>query len=222
MNERRSGVRTDELFERIPWRIAALFAGVEYPWEVLNRVGELLRYTDTSGLSEIGDGIYVGENVSISPTATLIGPLVIDADSEIRPGAYLRGNVYVGKGCVVGNSSEIKGSVIMDEAALPHYNYVGDSVIGYRAHMGAGAITSNLKSTGTSVVVHADKNYPTGRRKLGAMLGDHAEIGCGAVLNPGTVIGMGSIVYPLTSVRGVIPSYSVMKGDGRITARKAD
>ena len=219
MDERRISPRIDELFESIPRRITELLLGTEYPWEALSRMSELLHYTDTEGLTEIGDGIFVGENVRISPLATLIGPLVIDADCEIRPGAYLRGNVYLGKGCVVGNSSEIKGSVIMDGAQLPHYNYVGDSVIGNRAHLGAGAITSNLKSTGTGITVHADRDYPTGRRKLGAMIGDHAEIGCSAVLNPGTVIGKRSIVYPLTSVRGAVPSHSVLKREGVIVPR---
>ena len=213
------GVSTEELFIEIPKRVEGLFEGVKYPWEILGRLENILSYVDTSGLSEIAEGVFVGKDVSISPLATLIGPLVICDGCEIRPGAYIRGRVFVGEGSVIGNSTELKSSVLLSHATLPHYNYVGDSVIGNNAHMGAGAIISNLKSLGGKVTVKGEETYETGLRKLGACLADGADIGAGAILNPGTVIGRNTVVYPLTRVRGVIPADMIVKSEKEITRR---
>lgn len=213
------GVSIDELFIEIPKRVEGLFEGVKYPWEILGRLENILSYVDTSGLSEIAEGVFVGKDVSISPLATLVGPIVICDGCEIRPGAYIRGRAFIGAGSVIGNSTELKSSVLLSHATLPHYNYVGDSVIGNNAHMGAGAIISNLKSLGGKVTVKGETTYETGLRKLGACLGDYADIGAGAVLNPGTVIGKRTVVYPLVRVRGVVAENKIYKGEGIIAER---
>ena len=152
----------------------------------------------------------------VAPTAFIGGPCIIDHGAEVRHGAYIREKAIVGKGAVVGNSTELKNVILFDRAQAPHYNYVGDSVLGYHAHLGAGAITSNLKSAESNIVVHDDPPLATGRRKLGAILGDEAEIGCQCVLNPGTVIGRGARVYPLSSVRGVVPARHIYKSRDEI------
>lgn len=208
------GVLNSELFGCVPSRIKALFEGVSYPWEVIPRIERILDFCDTSGLREISDGIFVGEGVSISELATLLPPLVILDSVEIRPGAYLRGKAFIGEGAVIGNSSEIKSSVIMSGAQLPHYNYVGNSIIGHKAHLGAGAVCSNLRSDKMNVTVHGDRDYETGLRKLGAAVGDLVEVGCGAVLSPGSVIGRESIIYPQALVRGVIGEGMILKASG--------
>jgi NDP-sugar pyrophosphorylase family protein len=164
------------------------------------------------GFTLLKDGVLIGENVKISPTATIEPPAVIGAGTEIRPGAYIRGNVITGENCVIGNSSELKNCVLMEHVQVPHYNYVGDSVLGNNAHMGAGSICSNLKSGGGNITVHGEEEYATGLRKLGAIVGDKSEIGCGCVLCPGTVIGRGSIIYPLLTVMGVVECGAVIKG----------
>ena len=169
---------------------------------------------------EYAPGIYVDGDVKISDSATLIAPLVIGEGSEIRPSAYLRGNVIIGHGAVIGNSTEIKNSILFDRVQVPHYNYVGDSVLGNRAHMGAGAVCSNLKSSGGPVTVHADEDIPTGLRKLGAILGDGTDIGCGCVLNPGTVVGKMTNVYPLVALRGVYPSGCIVKSTKEVVVRQ--
>lgn len=172
-----------------------------------------------SGYQEIADGVWVGEGVTIAPTATLKGSAVIGAGCEIRPGAYLRGDVFIGEGCVIGNASELKHCVIMDGVQVPHYNYVGDSVLGNRSHLGAGAICSNLKADKTPVVIRGTMAYETGLKKLGGILADGADIGCGCVLNPGTVVGKNTSVYPLTTLRGVYPKDSIVKGTREIVKR---
>ena len=156
----------------------------------------------------------------IAATATIEGTAVIGHGTVLRPGAYLRGGVLIGSGCVIGNSTELKNCLIMDGAQVPHYNYVGDSVLGRKAHMGAGAVCSNLKSDGKNVVVRGTRNYETGLRKVGAFLGDGADIGCGCVLSPGTVVGCGTSVYPLTHLRGVIPPGCIVKRPDNIVKRK--
>ena len=154
----------------------------------------------------------VGQNVKIYPTATIEGPTVIGSFSEVRPGAFIRGGVITGEGCVIGNSSELKNAILLDKVQIPHYNYVGDSVLGYKAHMGAGSITSNVKSDSTLVKVHAPEgDIETGLKKFGAMLGDNVEVGCNSVLNPGTVIGKSSNIYPTSMVRGFVPENSIYK-----------
>ena len=172
------------------------------------------------GYTLIAEGVLVGENVKIYPTATIEAPAVIGRGSEVRPGAFIRGCVITGEGCVIGNSSELKNCVLLDGVQVPHYNYVGDSVLGNKAHLGAGSVCSNLKSDGKNVVVHADSEYETGLRKLGAVLADGADVGCGCVLNPGTVIGKRTSVYPRTSVRGVIGEDSIVKSMDNIVKRR--
>jgi len=174
------------------------------------------------GFTLLKEGVLVGEGVAISETATILPPAVIGSGAEIRPGAYLRGNVLTGARCVLGNSSELKNCVLLEHVQVPHYNYVGDSVLGNNSHMGAGAVCSNLKSDGKQIVIHGDEDIPTGLRKIGAILGDGADVGCGCVLNPGTVIGQGTRVYPLTSVRGVIPERSIVKSMENIVPIKED
>lgn len=193
-----------------------------YPWEM---VGEIKSFAETlvkyglEGFHKLSDGVLIGENVTIHPSATIIGPTVIGAECEIRPGAYIRGGVITGKGCVIGNSSELKNCILLESVALPHYNYVGDSFLGNRVHLGAGTICSNLKTDGSSVVIHGDGvEIDTGLRKLGACLGDTVDVGSGCVLNPGTVIGKGSSVYPLTSLRGVYPDRAIIKSRHEVNA----
>lgn len=196
---------------------AGLFEGKTYPWEVLPEIGdyimELGKTLDPEVFEKRGEDIWVAKDVKIYPTATLTGPLIVDEGTEIRPGAFIRGKAIIGKNCVIGNSTEIKNDIIFNNVQVPHYNYVGDSVLGFHSHMGAGSITSNVKSDKTLVVVK-DRNgeeIETGYKKFGAMLGDYVEVGCNSVLNPGTVIGSHSNVYPLSMVRGVIPANSIVK-----------
>ena len=216
-------VRTKELFESFPAPIAPLFADAEYPWEVLPRLKDFLRHLIASGIegyTEITEGVLVGENVKIYSTATIEGPAIIGKDTVVRPGAFIRGSFFCGEGCVLGNSSEYKNCILLDKVQTPHYNYVGDSVLGNRAHTGAGTICSNFKADGKGVVVHGDEDYPTGLRKLGGILGDGADVGCGAVINPGTVIGKRTSVYPLTALRGVYPADCIVKRADLIVKRK--
>ena len=215
-------VRVKELFARFPSYIAPLFEGVEYPGEVMPRIRgylEALIKEGLSGYAPLSEGVLVGEGVRIYPTATLEPPLLIGAGTEIRPGAFLRGCVITGEGCVIGNSSELKNAVLFDNVQVPHYNYIGDSILGTGAHTGAGTICSNLKTDGRPVVVHGEREYETGLRKLGGILGDGADVGCGAVLNPGTVIGRNTSVYPLTSLRGVYPPGCIVK-DAKTVVQK--
>ena len=205
-------IKTTELFGHFPTYLENLFSSHAYPWELLPLIGAAIKdIAHSYGFTEISDGIWVGENVKISKSATLIAPLLIGDACEIRPSAYLRGNVITGRECVIGNSSEVKNSILLDGVQIPHYNYVGDSILGNLSHLGAGAICSNLKSDKKSVVIKADKDYPTKLRKVGAFIGDGADIGCGCVLNPGTVIGQHTSVYPLIALRGVYAPYLIVK-----------
>lgn len=215
-------VRISELFDAIPSYLQGLFEGCAYPWEVLPKIGPYMKELIANGLDdfeEIAPGVWAGENVQIASTATIIAPAILGAGTEVRPGAYLRGNVITGPKCVIGNSSELKNAVLMEKVQVPHYNYVGDSVLGNFSHMGAGSICSNLKSDGKNVVIHGEQDLETGLRKIGAILGDHADIGCGCVLNPGTVIGKNTSVYPLTSLRGVYPANCIVKAQKEIVKR---
>ena len=205
---------------------AELFEGKTYPWEVLADIGDFVLKLGAALPEEEfehpKEDIWIHKSVSIAKTATLNGPLIIDADTEVRPGAFIRGNVIVGKNCVVGNSTELKNVVLFNTVQVPHYNYVGDSILGTHSHMGAGSITSNVKADKTLVVVKNDEEkIETGLKKFGAMIGDYVEVGCNSVLNPGTVIGRNSNIYPLSSVRGVIPKKSIFKGKDNIV-KKAD
>ena len=216
-------IRTKDLFDCKTTYLCELFDSCEYPWEILPEIkGYINKILENKleGFNEISDGVWVGENVKIYPTATIEGPAIIGAGTEIRPGAFIRGNVITGSNCVIGNSSELKNCVLLDKVQVPHYNYVGDSVLGNHAHMGAGSICSNLKADGKPVVIHGDEDYETGIRKIGGILADNADIGCGCVLNPGTVIGKNTTVYPLTSLRGVIPADCIVKSKENIVIRK--
>lgn len=219
MNKR---VKTNELFETTPKYLEKLFAECEYPWEMLPKIKEYIKELIDSGLDgfvEIAKDVYAGENVSISPTATINGPAIIGAGTEIRPGAYIRGNIITGANCVLGNSSEFKNCILLDKVQTPHYNYIGDSILGNHSHMGAGAICSNLKADGKNIVIRGDENYETGLRKIGGILGDNADVGCGCVLNPGTIIGKNTSVYPLNSLRGVFPEGCIVKSMDNVVKR---
>lgn len=216
-------VKTAELFScEVPY-LCDFFSAHEYPWQMLPEIKELAKKLVSEGIdgfTEIKPGVLVGKGVKIHESAVIEPPAVIGHGCEVRVGAYIRGNVITGENCVIGNSSELKNCILLSRVQVPHYNYVGDSVLGNRAHMGAGSICSNLKSDKGNVVVKSDEIYETGLRKFGAILGDGADIGCGSVLNPGTVIGRESSVYPLTSVRGVIPCRCIVKSSSEIVVRR--
>ena len=203
---------------------AELLESVEYPWEALKGISDFIRKIgptlDTDIYEQKGEEIWVAKSAKVAPTAYLNGPLIIDEDAEIRHCAFIRGSAIIGKGSVVGNSTELKNVIIFNSVQVPHYNYVGDSILGHKSHMGAGSITSNVKSDKTLVVVK-DKNekIKTGLKKFGAMLGDHVEVGCNSVLNPGTVIGRCSNIYPLSMVRGVVPANSIYKNKNEIVTK---
>ena len=201
-----------------------LFEGKTYPWEVLPEIGDFVKKLGETLSDEFDhpeDDIWIHKSVKIAKTATLNGPLIIDADTEVRPGAFIRGNVLVGKNCVVGNSTELKNVVLFNTVQVPHYNYVGDSILGTHSHMGAGSITSNVKSDKTLVVVKNEgEEIETGLKKFGAMIGDYVEVGCNSVLNPGTVIGRNTNIYPLSPVRGVVPENSIYKSSDKIVDKK--
>ena len=216
-------VKTKELFEcNIPY-LKEFVENTTYPWEMLPQIkAHITKLTEVGlpGFEEISEGVFVGKDVKIHPSAVIIPPAIIGNGTEIRPEAYLRGNIITGENCVIGNSSELKNCILMNKVQVPHYNYVGDAILGNYSHMGAGSICSNLKSDKSLVVVHGDENYETGIKKFSAILGDYADIGCGCVLNPGTVIGMHTNVYPLTSVRGVIPENSIVKSMTNIVIKE--
>lgn len=204
---------------------AGLFKGMEYPWEALPKIKDFIVKLGNSLDPEIfeqrGENIWVAKNSKVAPTAFLNGPLIIDEEAEIRHCAFIRGNAIVGKNCVVGNSTELKNVVLFNSVQVPHYNYVGDSILGYKSHMGAGSITSNVKSDKTLVVVKDnEEEIKTGLKKFGAMLGDFVEVGCNSVLNPGTVIGAHTNVYPLSMVRGVVPEHSIYKTKNEIAKKQ--
>ena len=207
-------IKTKDLFHTEHPLLKEVFEKSTYPWEILPQIKGIVAKAVKEGLEGyhlLEDGILVGENVKIAKTATIEAPAIIGSNTELRPGAFLRGNVIIGEGCVIGNSSELKNCILLNHVQVPHYNYVGDSILGDYAHMGAGSILSNLKSGGKNIVIHGDKEYETGLRKIGAFLGEHADIGCGSVLNPGTIIGKGTRVYPLSMLRGCYPEKSIVK-----------
>ena len=216
-------VKTRELFDCRVSYLAELFDKAEYPWELLPEIGghiQKLLEQGLEGFSLLKPGVLVGRDVQIAPTAVIEGPAVIGHGTVLRPGAYVRQNVITGQGCVLGNSCEYKNCILLDDVQTPHYNYIGDSVLGNHAHTGAGAVCSNLKADGKAIVIHGDEEIPTGLRKIGGILGDGTDIGCGCVLNPGTVIGRNSNVYPTSCVRGVIPENSIYKTGGIVVAKK--
>ncbi len=216
-------VKTAELYDcQVPY-LKDLFDSCEYPWEMLPKIKEYILGLIEAGLpefTELKPGVWVGKDVKIADYVTIEAPAIIGHGTEIRPGAYIRGSVITGSGCVMGNSSEFKNCILLDKVQVPHYNYVGDSVLGNKAHMGAGTICSNLKSDGKPVVIHGDQDYVTGLRKIGGILADGADAGCGCVINPGTVIGKGTTIYPLTSLRGVYPAGCIVKATNTVVERK--
>ena len=213
-----------ELYDLKETIATELFEDAEYPWEVLPKIHdfiiELGKRLPGELYEERGENIWIAKNATVAPTACLNGPLIIDEEAEIRHCAFVRGNAIVGKGAVVGNSTELKNVVLFNKVQVPHYNYVGDSILGYKSHMGAGSITSNVKSDKTLVAVKGSEVcIETGLKKMGAMLGDYVEVGCNSVLNPGTVIGRESNVYPTSMVRGVVPPHSIYKSKTEIAEK---
>lgn len=201
-----------------------IFNGATYPWEVLSEIGkfiiELGNTLSEDKYEKKSDNVWIAKSAKVYPSACINGPAIIDEEAEIRHCAFIRGNAVVGKGAVVGNSTELKNVILFNKVQVPHYNYVGDSILGFKAHMGAGSITSNVKSDKTLVVVRAgEESLETGLKKFGAMLGDHVEVGCNSVLNPGTVIGRQANVYPTSMVRGFIPADSIYKKQGEIAQK---
>lgn len=208
--------RITNLYDLTQTIAATLFDGKEFPWEVLPEISSYIvalgETLDAEKFEKKGENIWIAKSACVAPTAFINGPCIIDEEAEIRHCAFIRGNAIVGKGAVVGNSTELKNVVLFNKVQVPHYNYVGDSVLGYKAHMGAGSITSNVKSDKTLVVIKSNnQKMETGFKKVGAMLGDEVEVGCNSVLNPGTVIGRNSNVYPTSCVRGCIPANHIFK-----------
>lgn len=201
-----------------------LFEGVTYPWEVLPKIGEFIKRIgqtlDPEEYEKRGEDVWVAKSAHVFESAYIHGPAIIGKNAEVRHCAFIRGNAIVGEGAVVGNSTELKNVVLFNKVQVPHYNYVGDSVLGYKAHMGAGSITSNVKSDKKLVLVHTPEgDLETGLKKFGAMIGDEVEVGCGSVLNPGTVIGKRSNIYPLSSVRSFVPANSIYKKQGEVAVK---
>ena len=194
-----------------------------YPWEALKGIKELILQLGNAlgeDYTEVSPQVWVHNTAKLAPTAYLGAPCIIGAGTEVRHCAFIRGSALVGENCVVGNSVELKNVILFDNVQVPHFNYVGDSILGYKSHMGAGSITSNVKSDQSLVVIHGEKEIPTGIKKVGAMLGDFVEVGCNSVLNPGTVIGRRSSIYPLSCVRGVVPANSIYKTGGAIVNKE--
>ena len=217
--------RTKQLFDLSHTLAASLLEQSEYPFEALpkikNFIKELGPCLPKDEYEEISEGVWVAKDAKIAKTATIEAPTIICHGTEVRPGAFIRGSVLIGEGVVVGNSTEIKNAIIFDSVQIPHYNYVGDSILGYRSHMGAGAIASNFKLDHSNISLSSEgERYDTGLRKFGVMLADFAEVGCNSVLNPGTIVGRESLIYPLSRVRGIIPSRSILGADGSIKERK--
>ena len=204
---------------------AELFEGLTYPWEALPNIGAFIKKLGPTLPAEeyeqVGEDVWIARSATVAPTAYIHGPAIIGKEAEVRHCAFIRGNAIVGENAVVGNSTELKNVVLFNRVQVPHYNYVGDSILGYRAHMGAGSITSNVISDKTLVVgMNGEEQIPTGFKKFGAMLGDCVEVGCNSVLNPGTVIGHHTNVYPLSAVRGFIPAESIFKKQDDIVKKQ--
>lgn len=220
-----SEMKTTKLYDLGCTMAGSLLEQFDYPWEALPHIGEyIIRLGATLPKKDYDnphDGIWIHKTAKVAPTAGIIGPVIIGPCAEIRHCAFIRGKVLIGANAVVGNSSELKNVILFDNVQVPHYNYVGDSILGYKAHMGASSITSNVKSDKKLVKVHAeDGDVETGMKKFGAMIGDGVEVGCGSVLNPGTVIGANSNIYPLSSVRGCVAANSIYKKQGEVAEKQ--
>ena len=217
-------LETRELLDLSRTIAARLFDGAEHPWEVLGNISDFITALGSTLPEEEyekrGNGIWIARDAVVFPTAYIAGPCIIDHGAEVRHCAFIRGSAIIGKNAVVGNSVELKNAVLFDGVQTPHYNYVGDSILGYKAHMGAGSITSNVKSDKKNVVIRCGGELiETGRKKVGAILGDNVEVGCNSVLNPGTVVGRGTNIYPLSSVRGFVPAGSIYKSAAEVTEK---
>ena len=217
--------RVSKLFDLTETMATETLAGVTYPWEALPLIGmtilELGKQLSEEEYTKAGENIWIHKTAVVAPTASITGPAIICAGAEIRHCAFIRGNAIVGNNAVVGNSTELKNVILFNNVQVPHYNYVGDSILGYKSHMGAGSITSNVKSDKTLVTISCEgEKVSTGRKKVGAVLGDNVEVGCGSVLNPGTVVGMNSNIYPLSMVRGYVPASSIYKKQGEVVEKR--
>ena len=217
-------LRIESLLDLSKTLAAKIFDGLAYPWEALLKISEFIMSVgptlDKEEYDQIGDNIWVARSAKVAPTAFLSGPLIICPGAEVRHCAFIRGSAFVGQNCVIGNSTELKNCIIFEGAQVPHYNYIGDSILGYKAHLGAGAITSNLKSDRSIVTIPQDDGkINTELKKFGAIVGDNVEVGCNSVLNPGTVIGRNSTVYPLSMVRGTVPPNSIYKKQGEVAEK---
>ncbi len=220
-----SGIRSEDLFDFFRSRAGEYLKKTSFPHEALSEIGNWIlaigEGLDTEAFDHLAPDIWIAKSASVAPSARITGPCIVDESTEVRHCAFIRGNALIGKGCVVGNSTELKNVLLFDGVQVPHYNYVGDSILGYKVHLGAGAITSNVKGDRSPVVIkNGTQEIHTERKKVGAMLGDFAEIGCGCVLNPGTVVGKNTQIYPLTAVRGVIPADSICKDAGMVVRKK--
>jgi len=218
-------IKTENLLDLSHTLAKPLLETAEHPFEILPQIGAFIKsLLNTLSMDEYdcaGDGIVISKLAKIAPTASITGPCIIGHHTEVRPGAFIRGNVLVGENAVVGNSTELKNVILFDNVQVPHYNYVGDSILGTKAHMGAGAITSNVKSDKTLVTVSVGtQNIATGLKKFGAVLGDNVEVGCNSVLNPGTVIGRNTSIYPLSMVRGFVSANSIYKNTGEMVDKR--
>lgn len=220
-----SGYKIKDLFQLDGMLFAPLFEGAELPFEILPKIGDFIKglgkRLDSSVYEAKDENIWIAKSACVAPTASITGPCIIGENTEVRHCAFIRGNALIGDNCVVGNSTELKNVVLIGKVQVPHYNYVGDSVLGYGSHMGAGSITSNVKSDKTLVTVKTDEGIiKTGLKKFGAILGDCVEVGCGSVLNPGTIIGRNTNIYPLSSVRGFVPANSIYKRAGEVVEKR--
>lgn len=216
-------MKIENLYDLSHTLAAPYLSQFTYPWEALKGIKDMILSLGANlgeDYTEVSEHVWVHKTAKVAPTAFLGAPCIIGANTEVRHCAFVRGSALVGENCVVGNSVELKNVILFDNVQTPHYNYVGDSILGYKSHMGAGSITSNVKSDKTLVVIRGEEKIPTQQKKVGAMLGDFVEVGCNSVLNPGTVVGRNSSVYPLSCVRGVIPENSIYKTGGTIVAKK--
>lgn len=218
-------MKNKQLFNMEETIAADIFDGLDYPWEILPKIGAfIMELGQTLSLEEYdktGENIWIAKSATVAPTASITGPCIIGKHTEVRQCAFIRGNAIVGENCVVGNSTELKNVILFNNVQVPHYNYVGDSILGYKSHMGAGSITSNVKSDKTKITInYQGEKLNTGLKKMGAILGNYVEVGCNSVLNPGTVIGCNTNIYPLSSVRGFVPKGCIFKKQTNIVQKE--
>ncbi len=218
-------LKSRELFDLTQTMASELLCQVEWPWEVFSKINQLILtigpLLPAAEYDQIFEQVWVAKDSTVAPTACLTGPLIIGHETEIRHCAFIRGNALIGDNVIVGNSTELKNCILFNRVQVPHYNYIGDSILGFKSHLGAGAITSNVKGDRSLIeLTHGGEKITTGLKKFGALLGDNVEVGCNSVLNPGTIIGRNCLVYPLQSVRGYVPADSIIKQSGEIAARR--